>query len=282
VLTTLIMAAALSYARPEQLVEAAWVAAHTRDANVRIVDLRRTGFESGHIPEAVWLDPESIRDASTAPSYMLGPDGFARAMGALGISNRTRVILYDDRGGLYAARLWWMLHAYGHTNVSLLNGGWTAWQAEGRPTETTATAVPQATFTAALQPGWLATAADIRASINAPGAALLDARTIAEMNGTDTRLSSRGGVIPGSKSLYWEDLLDSSTKRFKSADELQALFDRVGLHKTDAIVAYCWVGHRSAMDLFALRLMGYNRVQNYLGSWEEWSQRQDLPTAPYP
>ena len=101
------------------------------------------------------------------------------------------------------------------------------------------------------------------------------------MDGSDTRLSNRGGVIPSAVPVYWEDLLDPTTKMFKPADELRAIFDRVSLRPSDRVIAYCWVGHRSAVDLFALHLLGYEHLQNYLGSWEEWSKRMDLPTAPF-
>jgi len=278
----LVLAAALGYAHPEQLVDTAWLAAHAQDANVRLLDVRRSGYDAGHIPEALWLDPESIRDSKNAPSFMLSSAAFAQAMGQLGISNRTHVILYDDRGGLLAARLWWMLHAYGHSNVALLNGGWVAWTAEKRPTTTVAPRLPpSATFTATLQREWLAAADDVVAAIGKPGKKIVDARTVAEMDGTDTRLSSRGGVIPSAVPVYWEDLLDPSAKTFKPADELLAIYARHGLTPADEVIAYCWVGHRSAVDLFALRLVGYERLRNYLGSWEEWSRRMELPTAPF-
>lgn len=278
-LATLALAAALSYAHPEQLVDTAWVAAHARDANVRVLDLRRSGHADGHIPDALWLDPESIRDPKNAPGYLQPKAAFEQAMGRLGISNRTRVVIYDDRGGLLASRLWWTLNAYGHSNVALVNGGWIAWTAEKRPTTTASAPVAGATFTAALQPGWLATADDVKASIGR--ARILDARTVAEMDGTDTRLSSRGGVIPSAIPVYWEDLLDPVTKTFRSADDLRALYAAKGLTSSDDVIAYCWVGHRSSVDLFALHLIGYNRLRNYLGSWEEWSQRKDLATEPY-
>jgi len=113
----------LAYAHPEQLVSTAWVAGHSHDASIRVTDLRRSGFETRHIPEALWLDPESIRGPKNAPAYMLSPAGFERAMSRPGISNRTRIIACDDRGGLLAARLWWMLNAYGPPNVSLIDGG---------------------------------------------------------------------------------------------------------------------------------------------------------------
>jgi thiosulfate/3-mercaptopyruvate sulfurtransferase len=280
-IAALVVAAAVSYAHPEQLVDTAWVAAHARDANVRVLDLRRSGYDAGHIPEALWLDPESIRDPANAPSFMLSPAAFAEAMGRLGISNGTRVVVYDDRGGLLASRLWWMLNAYGHANVALLNGGWVQWTREKRPTTSAVPPVRAARFTATLQASWLATADDVVAAIGKPGRTIIDARTVAEMDGSDTRLSSRGGVIPSALPVYWEDLLDPEKKTFKSADELRAIFTERGLTTSDEVIAYCWVGHRSAVDLFALHLVGYSRLRNYLGSWEEWSRRLDLPTAPF-
>ena len=102
-LSTLLFAAAVGYAHPEQLIDTAWLAAHLADAQVRILDVRRTGFEDGHIPQAAWLDPESIRDATNAPTYLLPARRFEQVMGRLGVSTSTRVILYDDRGGLLAS-----------------------------------------------------------------------------------------------------------------------------------------------------------------------------------
>jgi thiosulfate/3-mercaptopyruvate sulfurtransferase len=280
-LTTLVLAAVVGYAHPEQLVDTAWVAAHSRDADVRILDVRRSGFDAGHIPDALWLDPESVRDTANPPTFMIAPAAFEQVMSRLGISNQTRVVLYDDRGGLLASRLWWMLNAYGHSNVALVNGGWVRWTAERRPAVTTTAPVRPATFKASLQPRWLATAGDVMAAIGKPAVRIVDARTVAEMDGTDTRLSSRGGTIPSAVPVYWEDLLDPATKTFKPAEELQAIFDSHGIQRSDEVIAYCWVGHRSAVDLFALRLIGYERLRNYLGSWEEWSKRLDLPTAPF-
>jgi thiosulfate/3-mercaptopyruvate sulfurtransferase len=277
----IVFAAAIASAHPEQLVDTAWVAAHAKDANVRVLDLRRSGFDEGHVPNSRWLDPESIRDPGNAPTFMLPPVAFAQAMGRLGVSDRTRVILYDDRGGLLASRLWWMLNAYGHANVALMDGGWVKWTAEKRAITTATDPVQVAAFKVTLQPQWLATAEDVVAAIGKPGKKILDARTVAEMDGSDTRLSSRGGVIPSALPVYWEDLLDPVKKTFKSADELRAIYESRGITPSDDVIAYCWVGHRSAVDLFALRLIGYDRLRNYLGSWEEWSRRPDLPTAPF-
>lgn len=274
-------AAAIGYAHPEQLVDTAWVAAHAKDANVRVLDVRRSGYDDGHVPDSLWLDPEAIRDAANTPSFMMKPERFAQTMARLGIGDRTRVILYDDRGGLLASRVWWMLNAYGHPDVALVNGGWVQWTAEKRPVTKTTPTVPVETFSVRLEPRWLATLADVQGSIGKPTTKLLDARSVAEMDGTDTRLSPRGGVIPSALPVYWEDLLDPVKKTFKPADDLRAIYAAHGVKPTDEVIAYCWVGHRSAVDLFTLHLIGYDRLRNYLGSWEEWSARMDLPTAPF-
>src|SRR5207237_5055464 len=109
---------AAAYAHPEQLVETDWVAAHSGDANVRIVDMRQSGYAEGHVPGAVYLSPVAIRDAKAPPTFLPTPAAFERMMASLGIGDTTRVIVYDERGGIYAARLWWILNYHGHPNVS--------------------------------------------------------------------------------------------------------------------------------------------------------------------
>lgn len=269
--------AAAAYVHPEQLVDTDWVAAHANDAAIRIVDMRRSGYDGGHIPGAVMLDPESIRDPKNQPTYVLGAIDFERMMGRLGISNRTRVIAYDDRGGLYATRLWWLLHYYGHTHVAVVNGGWVKWSAESRPVATTKPAISPTTFSAKPDARWVVTAAQIVDSIGKPNVRIVDARTVGEMDGSDTRNSKRPGVIPSAVAVYWEDFLDPTAKTFKSADALRAVFEAKGVLPSHEVIAYCQVGHRSSVDLFAAHLIGYSKLRNYFGSWEEWGNRPDLP-----
>jgi thiosulfate/3-mercaptopyruvate sulfurtransferase len=271
--------AAMSYAHPEQLVETDWVAAHAADANVRVVDMRQSGFDAGHVPGAVYLSPVAIRDANAPPTFLPTPAAFEQMMGKLGISNTTRVIAYDERGGIYAARLWWILNYYGHTNVALMNGGWLKWAAEQRPTTTEARPPAAGRFTARAQPKWLATASDVVAAIDKPGIAIVDARTTAEIEGKDLRNIKRGGFIPSSTPVYWEDLLNLPQRTFKTADELKQLYESRGIVPSKEVIAYCQVGMRASVDLFALHLIGYDKLRNYLGSWEEWGNRDDLPIA---
>jgi thiosulfate/3-mercaptopyruvate sulfurtransferase len=270
---------AVAYAHPDQLVDTDWVAAHAADPGVRIVDMRQTGYGDGHVPGAVALSPVAIRDAKAPPTFLPSPAAFEEMMARLGIGDATRVVVYDERGGIYAARLWWILSYYGHPNVALMNGGWIKWAAEQR---TAATAVPSpaaAKFTARPQPGWVATAADVVAAIDKPGVTIIDARTQAEIDGKDLRNIKRGGFIPSSTPVYWEDLLDAQQKTFKPADELKKIYEDRGIVPSKEIIAYCQVGMRASVDLFALHLIGYDKLRNYYGAWEEWGNRDDLPLA---
>src|SRR5437899_6053142 len=168
---------ASTYAHPEQLVETDWVAAHGADANVRIVDMRQSGYADGHVPGAIYVSPVAIRDAKAPPTFLPTPAVFEALMASLGVGDATRVIVYDERGGIYAARLWWILNYFGHSNVALMNGGWIKWTAEQRQTSTGQPAVTAAKFTAHQQPQWLATASDVVAAIDKPTTRIVDART---------------------------------------------------------------------------------------------------------
>src|SRR5712691_6124442 len=156
---------ASTYAHPEQLVETDWVAAHGADANVRIVDMRQSGYADGHVPGAIYVSPVAIRDAKAPPTFLPTPAVFEALMASLGVGDATRVIVYDERGGIYAARLWWILNYFGHSNVALMNGGWVKWAAEHRPAATDTPASRNARFTAKPQPRWVATASDVVGAI---------------------------------------------------------------------------------------------------------------------
>ena len=271
---------AVAYAHPEQLVETDWVAAHAADAGVRIADMRQSGYAAGHVPGAVHLSPVAIRDANAPPTFLPTPAAFEAMMASLGIGDRTRVVVYDERGGIYAARLWWILNYFGHANVALMNGGWIKWMAEQRPLSSEMPAAAAGMrFTARPNPKWVATAADVVAAIDKPTVKIVDARTTAEIEGKDLRSIRRGGFVPSSIPVYWEDLLDPQRKTFKPADELRQIYESRGIRPQNDVIAYCQVGMRASVDLFALHLIGYDRLRNYYGAWEEWGNRDDLPIA---
>jgi thiosulfate/3-mercaptopyruvate sulfurtransferase len=259
--------------------DAAWLAANLNAPAIRIVDMRPRGHAEGHIPGAVWLDNNDIRNPKAPPTFLPTPREFAARMGRLGISNTTRVIVYDERGGLYAARLWWILNYHGHTNVALLDGGWAKWSADKRPTSAEAAVPATATFTVKRGTVGVATADDVKAAINAKGVTLIDARTQGEIDGKDLRGIKRGGFIESSVPLYWEDVLDPQTRVLKPPAEIERIWREKGVTKDDQVIVYCQVGMRASHNLFTLALLGHDltKLRNYYGAWEEWGNRDDTP-----
>ena len=266
------------------LVDTAWLSQHLTDANIRIVDMRARGYADGHIPEAVFLDNNWIRNPKAPPTFLPTPQEFEALMARLGISNTTRVIAYDERGGIYATRLWWILNHYGHANVAVLDGGWVKWTLEQRATTATVPQPAAATFT--VKPGTVkvATADQVKAAINNPRMKLVDARTQGEIDGKDLRNIKRGGFIESSIPVYWEDTLDATTKAFKPAAEIAKLYRDKGITANDEVTTYCQIGMRASHDLFTLALIGHDltKLSNYYGSWEEWGNRDDTPIKKSP
>jgi thiosulfate/3-mercaptopyruvate sulfurtransferase len=267
------------YARPELLVDTAWLAQHLNDPNIRVVDIRARGYGDGHIPEAVFVDSNWIRNPKAPPTFLPTPQEFEALMSKLGISNNTRVIAYDERGGIYAARLWWILNYYGHSNVALLDGGWVKWAADQRPMSAQTPTPAPAVFH--VKPGTVkvATADQVKSAINNPAMKLIDARTQGEIDGKDLRNIKRGGFIESSIPVYWEDTLDPVAKTFKPAADIAKLYRDKGIGADDNVTVYCQVGMRASHDIFTLALIGHDpsKLANYYGAWEEWGNRDDTP-----
>lgn len=227
------------YARPEMLVSTEWLAAHLQDATLRIVDCdNRDAYRRAHIPGALTFRGHQYLKEKEGALHIMGPEQFAETMGALGIGNDTLVIAYDGFSSLYAARFWWALTYYGHTQVKVLNGGWDKWLAEGRPATTAEPRPPKATFTPRVQEEFMARWDYVRDSINQPGRVLLDVRSDGEWTGENARGTKRGGRIPGAVHLEWLHYIDSKTKEFKPAVELRAMFDKIGVKPENEIITY--------------------------------------------
>ncbi len=241
--------------------------------------MRPRGFDDGHIPGAVWLDNNAIRVPNRPPTFLPTPEEFSALMRRLGISNQTRVIAYDERGGIYATRLWWILNHYGHANVAVLDGGWTKWTADQRVTTTAAPPPVTATFT--VKPGTVgvATADDVKAAINNP-AREAHRRPDAERNrrqGPARHQARRLHRVVDSGVLGRHAGIRRCT--FKSPAEIAAVWRGKGVLQADNVLVYCQVGMRASHDLFTLALLGHDltKLRNYYGAWEEWGNRDDTP-----
>ena len=265
-------------AEPGLLVDAVWLSAHLKDANLRIIDMvtEPEAYQKAHVPGAVYLHVNDSRIGVPAGGFRLPTaDEAARLLGGLGIGPDTRVVVYDDSGGLHASRLFFTLDVFGHGKVSLLDGGIQAWQRAKLPVTTEIPTVARTDYRPAPRAELVASAEWVRDRLGDPTVALVDARTPAEYEGKDVR-AKRGGHIPGAVNVEWRQNVRPDWT-FKPADELRTMYVAKAVTPDKTVVTYCQTHHRAAHTYFVLRLLGYGRLAGYDRSWIEWGNRDDLP-----
>ena len=271
-------AASTPFVNPEALASTEWLATHLDDPEVRIIataDVRsmthKDAYTAGHIPGAVYLNviAELSDPQSPVPSMILPPDSFEALMGSLGIDSGTTVVVYDNEGGLWSARLWWALRYYGHEAVKLLNGGLAKWIVEDRPLETAEIPPPHATFEASVVPELVATIEDVKAAIGSPDIRIIDALSEMEF--------IYSGHIPSARNLPAPSNIDPVTKTLLPLNELTQLWLTVDLRPDQLAITYCGGGYHGAFDLFVLYLMGHEKAALYDGSWVEWTRTPGSP-----
>jgi thiosulfate/3-mercaptopyruvate sulfurtransferase len=271
------------------LVTTEWLAANLGRRNVRVVDgtwhmreLKRDAraeFTQAHIPGAVFFDVDAIADPSTSLPHMLPrPSEFARSVSALGIGDGDRVIVYDTRGVVSAARVWWTFRAFGHDAVAVLDGGLPRWRAEGRPLESGTPAPRPRRITARLRRRLVRDLASIRSNLTTRRAQVLDARSRGRFDGTEPepRAGLRPGHIPGSLNLPYEQLYQADGTLL-GPDALRRRFEAAGLDLGKPIVTSCGSGITASVLALGLYALGRSDVAVYDGSWTEWGGRADTP-----
>jgi thiosulfate/3-mercaptopyruvate sulfurtransferase len=273
------MAADSDYANPHLLVAPAALARELADPTHRplVIDLRPADqFAAGHLPHAVHLDLFGLSLTDTDPAPLKAFLWIIEHLFATrGVTADRGVVLYEETSGIRAARAFWFLEFFGHSDVRLLDGGTRAWTAAGFPLTTVSEPPAESTWTGERRTEVLSTWKDVLDRLHDPDVALLDTRTDGEYCGTTVR-SARGGAVPGAIHLEWTRNLGPDGT-FKPAAELRAMYEQAGITPDREVVAYCQGGYRAAHAYLALRLLGYPRLRNYLGSWREWGDRVELP-----
>jgi len=276
-------------ARLPTVVTTEWLAKELGAPDLRVLDgtwhmpqLRRDAraeFAQGHIPGAVFFDIDAIADPTTTLPHMLPTaEAFAAAVGDLGVGSGDRVVVYDTRGVVSAARVWWTFRVFGHDSVAVLDGGLRAWKAEGRPLETGAPTPPRREFHARRRPELVRDLDAMRRNLVTRAEQVLDARSRGRFAGTEPepRPGLRGGHIPGSLNLPYETLYRPDGTLLPP-EGLRAAIEAAGVDLGKPITTSCGSGVTASVLALALHLAGAPRVAVYDGSWTEWASQHDTP-----
>lgn len=275
------------------LISTADLATHLNDPSWVIFDCRHDLADHGkgerlyresHLPGSHFASVETaLAGAKTGKNGrhpLPKPDEFADFLVRHGVTPELTIVAYDDAGGLYAARLWWLARWIGLKNVVLLDGGWQKWTAEGRPVNA---AIPQPTaarpLTVRVEPAAVLSAAEVLKRISDPASALIDARAGERYRGEVEPLDPVAGHIPGALNRFYKANLRADLT-FRSADEVKSEFRAlIGDRAPTAVAHQCGSGITACANIFAMEYAGLPGSKLYAGSWSEWVSDPTRPVA---
>jgi thiosulfate/3-mercaptopyruvate sulfurtransferase len=275
----------------EPLVSVEWLAANLDDPQVRVFDATvqvsrfmflpriRNGereYRRAHIPGSGFIDLFAVHAPTRRRYSMPAPSAqhFEEVVGRLGIGNQHRVVLYDRRDSMWAARMWWLLRVFGHDEAAILDGGWGAWQAAGQPECDKACGYPPAAFVARPRQGLLVEKDEVLAAIGDPRVRLVNALGRKQHRG-EVNEYGRRGHIPGSVNITAWEVLDRASGCYRPLPELRAKAGDV--LDADRVITYCGAGAAAASLAHVLVRLGHPDVAIYDAGLVEWCADRSLP-----
>lgn len=276
---------------PKTLVSTDWLAAHLKDPDLRVIDaswyLPDTGrdghaeYKAAHIPGARFFDIDDVSDQRSELPHMMPPiEKFMSRMRKLGVGDGHQIVVYDGAGLLSAARVWWMFRLLGKMDIAVLDGGLPKWQAEGRAIEDMAPVIRDRHMTVTRQNQMVKDVTQVASASKLGDYVIVDARAPDRFAGTapEPREGLRSGHIPGSRNVFYRDLLNSDGT-MKSPEVMSAIFRKAGVDLDKPAILSCGSGVTACILALAMERIGKTDHAVYDGSWSEWGTFQDLPLA---
>ncbi len=269
--------------QPALTVSSQWLASHLNDADLVLLHVGDSAeYSREHIPGARHVAMRSVSTSSHdhEKGLMLElpePDSLRAKLEALGISDRSRIVVYYGNDWVSPATrvIFTLDHAGFADRTSLLDGGMTAWKKQGRPVSDAVTPAKKGKLSALRTRPIVVDAAWVRASLGKPGVRVVDGRAAVFYDGVEAGGDGRKGHIAGAGSVPFTSVFDDSL-RLRPAAELRSIFERAGVAPGDTVVGYCHIGQQATAVLFAARSLGHP-VRLYDGSFQDWARRADFP-----